>query len=110
MIVATFDTLAYANKLRDAGFPILQAEALAQAQKESLSEALDAALATKADISEVKADIAEVKTDIIDVRGEIVKVDRRIDTINGELRLIKWMLAVVIAVTVLPTLKTLLGG
>ena len=37
------------------------------------------------------------------------RLDRRIDAIDGELKLIKWMLALVFAVTVLPALKTLFG-
>ena len=81
MATITFDTLEYASKLKAAGFSEPQAEALARVQKESLSEALDTTLATKGDIEEIK----------------------------GELRLIRWMLALVIAVTVLPALKTLFG-
>ena len=36
-------------------------------------------------------------------------LEREITEIRGDLRLIKWMLAVVIAVTVLPAFKTSLG-
>lgn len=77
----TLDTPEYASKLRAAGFTEAQSEALARVQKEALSEALDTSLATKADIIDLKM----------------------------ERRLIKWMLALVIAVTVLPALKTLFG-
>ena len=88
MTVITFDTLEYASKLRSAGFPEEQAEALARAQKDALSEALDTALATKGDIAAVREDIS--------------KLDK-------QLLVIKWMLALVVAVTVLPALKTLFG-
>ena len=37
------------------------------------------------------------------------QLDRRMDAIDSELKLIKWMLALVFAVTVLPALKTLFG-
>ena len=88
MTAVTFDTLEYATKLREAGFSEPQAEALARVQKQSLSEALETTLATKSDIATVRKDIA--------------KLDK-------QLLVIKWMLALVIAVTVLPILKNLLG-
>lgn len=45
-----FDTLAFANRLKRAGFEPKLAEAKAEAQAEVLSEFLDNKLATKQDI------------------------------------------------------------
>jgi len=50
MSSATFDTLKYAKRLEAGGFDTKQAEALAEAQKSAMSEALDTQLATKGDI------------------------------------------------------------
>lgn len=57
----TFDTLAYAKKLREVGLTEEQAEAHAQAQKQVLSEVLDTTLATKEDIGRLEKQIAVLK-------------------------------------------------
>ena len=54
----TFDTLAYARKLKSAGFTEKQAEI----QAEALVEIVDERLATKQDILELKRDIKELET------------------------------------------------
>jgi len=72
MTAVAFDTLAFADKLKESGMPPQQAEAQARA----MAAALDASrqdLATKADI------------------------DLRFAKIDGELLLLKWMLGVVVA-------------
>ena len=60
-----FDTLTYANKLKEAGFT----ERQAQAQAEALVAVVDSNLATKTDIEmlrhDSRADIAEAKAEII---------------------------------------------
>lgn len=64
MTAITFDTLAYAKKLKSAGFTELQAEVAAEAQKETI-EAVIAELefrhlnemATKRDLAETKAEL-----------------------------------------------------
>jgi len=53
----TFDTLAYAKKLKAAGFTEQQAEI----QAEALSEIIEDRLATKQDIEELKRDIKELE-------------------------------------------------
>lgn len=51
----TFDTLAYCKTLQEAGMPIQQAEAMAQAQAKAMSEMIAAKeLATKGDIMELE--------------------------------------------------------
>lgn len=81
MTTATFDTLKFANRLKTAGVPDKQAEALAEVQADMMSESLANSLATKMDIAEVKT----------------------------ELLVIKWMLGLVIAAEVLPLLKAVLA-
>lgn len=61
MSTVTFDTLKFANSLKAAGVPAQQAEAMAAAQKEALSEALESTLATKSDISDIKMELAVLK-------------------------------------------------
>ena len=61
----TFDTLAYTKKLKAAGFNEKQAEALSEAQKESLSDILDTTVATKSDIVRLEKEIANIKSEII---------------------------------------------
>jgi hypothetical protein len=92
MNTITFDTLKYAKTLRAAGVTEAQAEAMAQAQRDSLAEALESQLATKADVKSVKEDLAE---DIAAVKADIT--------------LLKWMLALVVIVTVVPALKAFLA-
>jgi folate-dependent phosphoribosylglycinamide formyltransferase PurN len=64
MAAITFDTLAYSKKLRTAGFTELQAEAAAEAQKETIEVVIAELetrhlkeMATKRDLAEVKADL-----------------------------------------------------
>lgn len=61
MSAITFDTLKFAERLEKAGLTREQASAIAEAQKDALSEALDTTLATKTDIAEVKAELAVMK-------------------------------------------------
>ena len=79
MTTITFDTLKFARRLKNAGVPDNHAEAEAEAIKEAFSEALDSQLATKQDINELSVKI----------------------------KLVQWMIALVIAVEIIPLLKTL---
>ena len=72
MATITFDTLAYFNKLKGAGFTERQAEVAAEAQKETIDIVISEIevrhlndMATKLDIAEVKRDMAENKADLI---------------------------------------------
>ncbi|CAK0771771.1 DUF1640 domain-containing protein [uncultured Gammaproteobacteria bacterium] len=62
MTTITFDTLKFVHRLRDAGIPEPQAEAIAEAFKDASGEA---DLATKADVADVRRDIAEAKVDLL---------------------------------------------
>ncbi|MDD2811629.1 DUF1640 domain-containing protein [Rhodoferax sp.] len=54
MSTITFDTFKFVDRLEKAGMPREQAAAFAQAQQDSLSEALESTLSTKADILQVE--------------------------------------------------------
>ena len=84
MPIAAFDTLEFVESLKASGFNDEQARGMALAVKKVQEAHLDE-LATKGDLREFEA------------------------RITGQLTLVKWMLALVIAVTVIPALKTLFG-
>ena len=50
MGAATFDTLKFVERLEKAGVPREQATAMAEAQRDSLAESLDSAVASKSDV------------------------------------------------------------
>jgi len=83
MSTTTFDTLKFVERLEKAGATRELASALAEAQKDSLSEALDSTLATKADILALRSDLRESQAQIM-----------------GEIKLSRWMLAVVIGLAI----------
>ncbi|MEO5330913.1 MAG: CCDC90 family protein [Magnetococcus sp. YQC-5] len=82
-----FDTLSSVKRMKEAGFTDAQAET----QTRIIAELVDDRLATKQDLENLAT-----KNDI--------------SRLEFELKLIKWMLALVIASTVLPALKHLFGG
>jgi hypothetical protein len=67
MTAATFDTLAYAKRLREAGVPEQQAEVQASVLAEALATSRNE-LATRADLEnlrvELKAEISVVKAEL----------------------------------------------
>ncbi|MGZ8216546.1 coiled-coil domain-containing protein [Methylomagnum sp.] len=94
MSAIILDTLAYAKKLRSAGFSDQQAET----QAEALAEVVDRQLATRADMqahednlrrdieliqANLKRDLAEVRKDIEIIRAEL---KRDIDQSRAELK------------------------
>ncbi|MBF0627324.1 MAG: DUF1640 domain-containing protein [Magnetococcales bacterium] len=89
----TFDTLSSMKRLREAGFT----EAQAETQTRIIAELVDERLATKEDLK------------VLATKEDITRLDRRMDAQDSDLKLVKWMLALVITATVLPALKSLLG-
>ncbi len=77
MAAITFDTHKFVRKLRTAGFEEAQAEAVADAFADAQGES---DLVTKRDISELRRDI-----------------DVRFERLDGELKLNRWMLGILIA-------------
>ena len=60
MTAITFDTLEYSKTLQDAGISVVQADALATAQKKALAQMLAAKeLATKVDLLQAKIELTE---------------------------------------------------
>ncbi len=88
MSAIVFDTLKFVRHLKEAGV----SEKHAEAEAEALVEAFDSTVVTKADLLEVLAPIKE-----------------RLVNIEGDMRLVKWMLALVIIVTVIPVLKSMIN-
>lgn len=85
MASTTFDTHKYVRRLRDAGMPEGQAEALADAQRDALAQTLDTQMATKADLSRLELKLVEH---------------------DGEFKLIKWMLGLLLGGVLALVLKT----
>lgn len=91
MAAITFDTLKFANKLKSAGVPDKQAEAEAEALSEALEVNLKE-LVTKEYLSREIRDIEQ-------------RIDMRFEHIDGELKLMRWMLGMVLAGIILLVLK-----
>jgi len=111
----TFDTQEVVNELKNHGFTDEQAEVLTRIQKQVIHDSMDTTLASKGDINELKNIIqnSNKKND-----SDFTCLDKKIDTnyhnttlkieqLNSQLIVIKWMLGVIIAVEVLPLLKPL---
>ncbi len=85
MSTLTFDTLKFARRLKDAGVPDKQAEAEAEAL----------------------AEVFELHSDELVTREYLdTKFERELAPVHSDLRLMKWMLALIIVVNVAPALKT----
>ena len=87
MATITFDTLKFVRKLESVGFSISQAEAVADAFRDASGEA---ELATKRDIERLEA-----------------KLDARFERLDGEMRLNRWMLGIIVVAEVAPFLGKL---
>jgi len=79
MTMEAFDTLAFAKKLKNAGVPEEQAEAMAEVQADTFRGFLDSSLATKADLkieigglrSDLKEEIGALRTDLKEEIGAL---------------------------------------
>ena len=103
MSITTFDTLKFARQLKDAGVPEKQAEAQANAMSTAFSEALDAQVATKADVVALKSDIANVRSEL---KGDIASLRSEL---KSDIKVVVWMLGLVVAVVAVPLIKSFLG-
>ena len=97
----TFDTHELIKKLKESGFNEEQAEGLSTALKEVQESQLEE-LATKHDIKELRHEIRELE----------LKMDNKFTELESEMKsefkLIKWGIALIIAVVLLPALKGLI--
>ncbi len=87
MTSLVFDTQEFLDTLLQAGIPEPHAKAMLEAQKKSLSEALDTTLVTYSDLTEVKMELIQ----------EIHKNREEISEVKSDVRLLKWMLGALIA-------------
>ncbi|SJM91844.1 DUF1640 domain-containing protein [Crenothrix polyspora] len=87
MATITFDTLELVDKLKTAGIPQAQAEAVVRV----IAEAQDG-LVTKHDLIEVKNEIK-------------AEMNVRFERVDGELKLNRWMLGVLLAGVISLVLK-----
>ena len=118
--MVAFDTLKLSRKLEGAGFSQEQAGGMAEA----LADAVDNTVATKADLQatevSIRADVMaseaslraelkelgnELRTEIGEIRSDMREMDART---TGRMILLQWMLAVVIAATVIPFIRDFL--
>jgi hypothetical protein len=86
MATIAFDTLKFVEKLKAAGIPEDHAKAEAEALVSAFSEAMDSQLSTKTDIN---------------------RIEQRLTVIDGELKLNRWMLGIIIVAEVGPLLAKL---
>ncbi len=130
MAALAFDTLAYVRRIVAAGVPREQAEAQADAMKEAFVHNVDALvtrdyLDTRFSEFETRVEanmdrrLLETSTEMdkrftemeVSVDKRFAEQDARIDLkfegINGQFRLVYWMLAVSIASTVIPAIQQL---
>ena len=122
MSAIAFDTLKCARRLKAAGYTDKQAEAQAEIMAEAFvfnmdslvtRDYLDARLAeqearidTRFAEQDARVDARFVEQDVrIDARFSAI--DLKLEGINGQFRLVYWMLAVVIASTVIPAIQQL---
>ena len=87
MATLTFDTLKFASRLIDAGVPEAQAKA--------------------------ESEVLAVSSEGLATKNDILAMQQRIETkfvrLEGEMKMNRWMLAVVMAAVVLPIMQTMLS-
>lgn len=84
MSTVTFDTLKFVERLKESGMSDAQAKAIAEAQAQAFAETSSNSLATKQDISRLELKLAEH---------------------DGEFKLIRWMMGLVLGGVVALVLK-----
>lgn len=131
MTAIAFDTLKFARKLKAAGVPENQAEAQAEIMAEAFLLNMDALVTTDyldARLAELEARIdtrfaehdarmdtrfvehdARIDVRFTDLDARFARIDVRFAEMDGKFRLLTWMLAVVMASTVIPAVNKLLG-
>ena len=129
MAAVAFDTLKFARRLMEAGVPKQQAEMQAELMAEAfvfnldalvtrdyLDALLDAKFAEQEARLEAKFDtriaLLEAKVDAhyLEMQARFAALDIKFAEIEGRFRLVYWMLALIMASTVLPALHGLLAA
>ena len=107
MAAVAFDTLKCVHRLKDAGFTDKQAEAQAEIMAEAFVFNMDV-LVTK-DYLDARLDARFANQDAR-IDRKFAAVDVQFTQIKGHFRLLYWMLAVIMASTVVPQLNALLSS
>ena len=97
-----WDTHQTIQRLQSKGFEPIQAEALTEELK-AVASSKQEGLANKEDIAKLEGCLKE---DLAKLEGRL-KED--IAEVRGDIKLLKWMLALVIVVEIIPYLKAFLG-
>lgn len=97
MATITFDTLKFVRKLETAGFSPQQAEAVADALKDV---EIGQELATRRDVELVRQEARETE----------LRTDTKFEEIKGELKTVKWMLAVIVGGVIALVMKAFFSG
>lgn len=90
MVPAAIDTLRYARRLKSAGVPVDQAEAMADA----IGTELAVQLATKSDLQLMKSDLERA------IVGLESTTNERFNKMEGSLALLRWMMGFTLAFVV----------
>jgi ribosomal protein L20A (L18A) len=88
MAAITFDTLAYAKKLKAAGFTEEQAEVQAETQREAIEVVVSELEARHLKDMATKSDVATIRSDMATKDG--------LRKVEIEIAVVKWMLGTVI--------------
>lgn len=83
MTTITFDTLNYTEQLKKTGVPEKQAMAQTKALKQAFDEVINSQIATKQDLAKIEYNL------------------------ESKIKILQWMLGLVIAIQIVPLLKTL---
>ena len=93
-----FDTLDYAQQLAKAGVPEVQA----QQQSKLLADVLSKSVALASELEAVERNV------LTKIDSAEMKIEGRLNTLIGEINLVKWMLGTLIALNVAVMLKLFL--
>ena len=93
-----FDTLDYAQQLAKAGVPDVQA----QQQSKLLADVLSKSVALPSELEAVERNV------LTKIDSAEMKIEGRLNTLIGEINLVKWMLGTLIALNVAVMLKLFL--
>ena len=93
-----FDTLDYAQQLAKAGVPEVQA----QQQSKLLTDVLSKSVALPSELEAVERNV------LTKIDSAEMKIEGRLNTLIGEINLVKWMLGTLIALNVAVMLKLFL--
>ena len=93
-----FDTLDYAQQLAKAGVPEVQA----QQQSKLLADVLSKSVALPSELEAVERNV------LTKIDSAEMKIEGRLNTLIGEINLVKWILGTLIALNVVVMLKLFL--